>query len=122
MNAKSCVCCYRRLGGRRRIYCSEACRLRAYRRRKANLREDALSDGRRGRVALGQLTKDELVAELARIRADISDTTEALRAGRAALERSSAPMARRRLEDALEVFAEIAERLEGDSAGIDRAV
>jgi hypothetical protein len=111
MDTRSCVCCHHRLRGRRRIYCSDACRLRAYRRRKAKLPEGALYDGRRGRVALGQLTKDELAYELTRIRRETSDKTEAIRAGRAALERSATPMARRRLEDALEVYVELAERL-----------
>jgi len=45
---------------RRGSFCSDACRSRAYRRRKAGLDESAYPRGaRRGRVALGELSERE---------------------------------------------------------------
>jgi hypothetical protein len=85
--------------------------MRAHRRRRAGLPEDGLPDGgRRGRVALAQLTKDELVLELAAIRANVSDAVEAIRAGRQVLQENSAtPGALRRLEEIAQVFADLDE-------------
>lgn len=45
---------------RRRAFCNRACRLRAFRRRKAGLPEQEYRQGAsRGRVRLGELTKRE---------------------------------------------------------------
>jgi hypothetical protein len=58
---RACVHCGADLSGTsRRIYCCEAHRKRADRRRRAGLAESALPGGaRRGRVALGQPTAAE---------------------------------------------------------------
>jgi hypothetical protein len=55
--------------GRRRTFCSRACRQRAYRRRRQGLPENALAAGaRRGRLALAESYEraclDEAIAEL----------------------------------------------------------
>jgi hypothetical protein len=105
-----CAHCHRPMSGRRRTYCDRACKMRAYRRRRAGVAEDAVPEGRRGRVALAQLTKDEVASELAAILANVKDTVEALRAGRKALERSPTLAALRRLEEFTQVFAELGER------------
>lgn len=79
MPVRQCAHCHRPLAQHRRrsaLYCDDRpCKLRAWRRRQAGLAEDAYSDGgRRGRVALGELTLREraalLFSELPRITGD----------------------------------------------------
>jgi hypothetical protein len=55
-----CAHCDEPLEGRRRSFCDDACRAAAYRRRKAGLAENFnAGNGRRGRVALAELTRPE---------------------------------------------------------------
>ncbi len=62
MSERRCVHCLHNLEGRRRLFCSEVCRKRAERRRKAGLREHDYNGERgaaRGRVPLTELTRRE---------------------------------------------------------------
>jgi len=68
----ACRHCAAPLEGRRSAawFCSTACRVRAHRRRRAGLAEDAYASpggGRRGRVALGAATAQEQAWSLVRL-------------------------------------------------------
>ena len=57
-----CAHCDEPIEGRRRSFCDDSCRAAAYRRRKAGLAENFNARrGRRGRLALGELTRAEKI-------------------------------------------------------------
>lgn len=59
--ARRCAHCGE--AGVRRLYCSARCKKRAWRRQQAGVAEDAFPDGGlRGRVPLGELTREERAA------------------------------------------------------------
>jgi hypothetical protein len=68
----ACLHCGTLLSSSRRSYCCDAHTLRAFRRRKAGLGQDAyLRGARRGRVPLGQPTRRELALALPASRARV---------------------------------------------------
>ena len=68
-----CAHCGSALGPRGRVYCSTRCRKRAWRRRKASLREDSYPAGaRRGRVALGKSTAGRVRAPIWSLRGRVN--------------------------------------------------
>jgi hypothetical protein len=70
--------------GRRRRFCDDACRKKAWRRRQAGLDEDAYpTNGRRGRVPLAERTRAEwrayyqqVILELEAAKAELERTRE----------------------------------------------
>jgi hypothetical protein len=103
-----CAHCHEPLYGRRRTYCDVLCRKRAFRRRRAGLREDELVAGRRGRIPLAGVTKAELIKTLAELRATL-EPLDALRRGEELLERADTPESRRALDEVKEIRREWSE-------------